>query len=516
MLNRKILGKMPACQSCCNLFQQRDFSRLYMTNVFEFGAATLAKLAVLQWLFEATGSGLALGGLGTVMLCTATPATLVGGVLADIVDRKLLIAVCMAVNALACLILAVTEFAGLLHPAHIYIATAVFQIARRLEAPARSSLVGVVVPEADVPSAVSATVLTQNVGEVLAPLVFAAAASFRSLGVAFGFGALFYATAACLPLTIGAKGLAAGAGSERRTVRGAARALLDGLSYIFRHPLLPGLYALDWGMTLFTFYRELFPFLIESLWVDMRLGMSPRAAAAALTIMNYVGGTAGSALTFAFANYPYKGRAVCIATVVYGLFAALLGVSSALLVALFTVCACGAADAVGMTMRKSVVLLTTPDAMRGRANAGHSLAANSANALGQIYVAALGSAIGAGPTLMLGGGLTWVAVGVTVACIRNLWWYTDADARERGAAGGGFVQLEEIELDDASERDAPEPTPPLPSDAQEKSSVSSHLECAAGDHAADCSHMATAESDGIRPSGSAGEAAAGDEKPDGS
>jgi MFS family permease len=252
---------MPAC---CELFKQRDFSRLYLTNVFEFGAATLAKLAVLQWLFEATGSGLALGGLGTVMLCTSTPATLVGGVLADTVDRKQLIAVCMAVNAATCLGLAVAEFTGLLHPAHIYIATGVFQVARRLEAPARSSLVGVVVPEADVPRAVSATVLTQNVGEILAPLVFAAAASFRSLGVAFGFGALFYVIAAILPLTIGARGLAAGAGMEKKTVRSAARSLLDGLAYIFRHPLLPGLYALDWGMTLFTFYRELFPFLIES------------------------------------------------------------------------------------------------------------------------------------------------------------------------------------------------------------------------------------------------------------
>jgi hypothetical protein len=426
------------------------------------------------------------------MLCTSTPATLVGGVLADTVDRKLLIAVCMAVNAATCLGLAVAEFTGLLHPAHIYIATGVFQVARRLEAPARSSLVGVVVPEADVPRAVSATVLTQNVGEILAPLVFAAAASFRSLGVAFGFGALFYVIAAILPLTIGARGLAAGAGMEKKTVRTAARSLLDGLAYIFRHPLLPGLYALDWGMTLFTFYRELFPFLIESLWVDMRVGLSPRAAAAALTICNYVGGTAGSALTFAFANYPYKGRAVCIATLVYGLFASLLGVSSALIIALFTVCACGAADAVGMTMRKSVVMLTTPDAMRGRANAGHSLAANSANALGQIYVAALGSAIGTGPTLMLGGGLTWLAVGIAVTCFRTLWWYTDAQAREQGAVGGkgGFVKLEEIELDDPSERDAIERDAIERDTSERDASEPAHLECATGDH--DSSPVATA------------------------
>ena len=44
---------------------------------------------------------------------------------------------------------------------------------------------------------------------------------------------------------------------------------------------------------------------------------------------------------------------------------------------------CGAADAVGATMRSTVVMLTTPDHLRGRARSGHSLAANCANSVGQ-------------------------------------------------------------------------------------------------------------------------------------
>ena len=50
--------------------------------------ATLFKLSTLQFLYEITGSGLALGGLGFVMLLSMIPATLYGGVLADTVDRK--------------------------------------------------------------------------------------------------------------------------------------------------------------------------------------------------------------------------------------------------------------------------------------------------------------------------------------------------------------------------------------------------------------------------------------------
>lgn len=201
-----------------------------------------------------------------------------------------------------------------------------------------------------------------------------------------------------------------------------------GFLYIMRHPLLPGLYALDWGMSLSTFYRELFPFLVARLWVDGRLGLSARAAAAALTMANYAGGMVGSAVTLAFASYPHKGRGVCIATLAYGACASAMGCSSALALGLVSVAACGATDAVGVTMRKTVVLLTTPDAMRGRASAGHSLAASSANAIGLLYVAAMGSAIGPGPTFVLGGVLTWAAVGLAVYRIPTIWTHTDDTA----------------------------------------------------------------------------------------
>lgn len=36
----------------------------------------------------------------------------------------------------------------------------------------------------------------------------------------------------------------------------------EGLHFIVSHPLLPGLYALDWGMTAVSYYRELFPLFV--------------------------------------------------------------------------------------------------------------------------------------------------------------------------------------------------------------------------------------------------------------
>ena len=112
-------------------FRSRDFIWLFLTNVSEFCGATLAKLSTLQFLYEETGSGVALGALGFVMLLSMVPATLYGGVLADQVDRKRLVAVCMAVCCAVSLLLGVLEACGLLRAWHIFVATAGYQ-ARRL------------------------------------------------------------------------------------------------------------------------------------------------------------------------------------------------------------------------------------------------------------------------------------------------------------------------------------------------------------------------------------------------
>ena len=98
----------------------------------------------------------------------------------------------------------------------------------------------------------------------------------------------------------------------------------------------------------------------------------------------------------------------------------------------------GACDAVGVTNRNQAVMLTTPDHLRGRARAGHSLAANVANSLGQIYVAAMcGTRLGPGGTMLLGGALTWLAVLVAGARPR----IRKRHSRRRVAAAARAVRL---------------------------------------------------------------------------
>jgi len=86
-------------------------------------------------------------------------------------------------------------------------------------------------------------------------------------------------------------------------------------------------------------------------------------------------------------------------------------------VGLVIVALLGATDSVGMTMRQAIVQLTTPDRLIGRASSAHSFAAMTANNVGQMEVAFVSAAIGAGTTMVLGGfigiavvGIIWVVI----------------------------------------------------------------------------------------------------------
>jgi len=261
------------------------------------------------------------------------------------------------------------------------------------------------------PKATSTNVVVDNLGEVLAPGLFFVTTLRSSLSPAFGCAALAYVVAAVCPALIHANCHPEVSAAEKAAATSRWVKCREGLAYIMGHPLLPGLYTLDWGMTVFTFYRELFPIFAVQL-VRPPEWLSLRATVSLLTSLNFAGGVTGSLCTFGMEGNPWKGRQVMYATLVYGAFCIAFGIAPLWWLRALAVFGAGASDAVGMTVRKTVIAVGTPRELQGRTAAGHSLAANVANSLGQLYVASACTVIGAGPTMVLGGGLTWAATGL--------------------------------------------------------------------------------------------------------
>ena len=120
-------------------FRSRDFRLLYLTNLCEFFAVTLSRLAALQWLFEATNDGRALGGLGVVTLFCQLPSIALGGVLADTLDRKLLVSRVQSAALAVAFVRFALCWADVMAPSHIYITVGLLEVTSRLESSARGA-----------------------------------------------------------------------------------------------------------------------------------------------------------------------------------------------------------------------------------------------------------------------------------------------------------------------------------------------------------------------------------------
>ncbi len=357
-------------------------------------------LGTAQWLLDDTGSAVMVGLIGVVQLVVQVPALLFGGTLADRVDRKRLMLFANVVTSAAMLTLGALNAFDMLTPLMVYVGIAATAVSQMMSSPARSALVPIVIPDRHLMLAASTDTASQNASAIAGPLLFAAVAISAGLSAVFLLAGLISLISAIFPLLIRAEGVAGGQEDQQAS---AVQQTIAGFRYVSKHPILPGLFLLDVGITTASFYREILPVLA--------LGMFAGGASATgmLGAANSTGAILGSFLALLLVGYRAKGMMVLYASFAYGFILFGFGAASTLWFGLLMIAGLGAADAVTVAVRQTTVMLTTPDHMRGRAFALMILAAQTANNVGTIWVGAWAGAIGAGNTMMLGGVISIVA-----------------------------------------------------------------------------------------------------------
>lgn len=400
-------------------FAHRDFTWLWVGGVTTTVTMFLRMLVSSQWLYDTTGSAAQLGILGFIQFIQM-PVVIYGGALADNFDRKKLMAMTQAVVFVSLLILTVLAASGGLLPWHIFAATGVTGVFSMLGSSARPAMVARVVPRPLIGTAVATNTATMQVAGVIAPLLFSAFYVAFGVTVAFAVATAIAFASFVSPFLIRTSGLPDG-GSRRTTWK----SIVEGFTFVRKHRILPGLYLLDIGVTVVSFYRMLFPIFADQLYGLGAIAVGPLNAA------NSLGGIFGSMVVYGTDRFPRKGLLVLFFTLVYALLLFAFGMNRAgpgdpihqmnllivdfqfnmaLLFGLLIVFGLGMTDSVSMVMRQTIVQLTSPDRLLGRASSAHSFAAMGANNLGQVEVAFMSGAIGAGPTMILGGAVSVVVV----------------------------------------------------------------------------------------------------------
>jgi MFS family permease len=380
------------------VFTRRDFLLLWSSNVTVTVSTLLFTLVSSQWLYDTTRSAAQLGLLGAVQL-VQLPVALYGGMLADRFDRKKLMTLTQLANVALFVILTLLAAGHHLRPWNIFVASGIAGMFGMLGASASPGLLPRVTHRDLLTHAVTTLNVSGQVLAVLSPILFWQVYVHLGVTAAFGVTAGICLFGAFLPLLIRAPGK-----PEASAHQSAWKSLKQGASFVSRHQLLPGLYLLDVGVTIVSFYRQLFPMFARQLF-----GLGA-AGTGLLNTANAVGGIIGAFAVFFTARFGRKGLLSLIGTLMYAVFLIAFGFNKNFPLGLVIVGVLGMTDTLSMTMRSTILQLTTPDQLLGRASSIGSFVAMGANNLGQIEVGLLSAAIGAGSTMVIGGVLSVVFV----------------------------------------------------------------------------------------------------------
>jgi MFS family permease len=187
------------------------------------------------------------------------------------------------------------------------------------------------------------------------------------------------------------------------------RALMQGIHFLRRQPVILSTMTLDMVAVLFGGVVALLPMFAIQFFGNRE------EAAVALGWMRAMPAIGSIAMGFVVALRPpikRGGRAILITVVVFGIATIVFGISKYFALSLIALFVLGAADNISVVIRQTVLQLMTPDSMRGRVTAVSVIFIGSSNELGEFESGLAASFMGLVPSVVFGGVMTLVTVGV--------------------------------------------------------------------------------------------------------
>jgi MFS family permease len=375
------------------------FALFWSSRVLSTLALNMQTVAVGWQLYTLTGSAFDLGLVGLAQFAPTVVLTLVVGQVADRYDRRLVVVICHVAEAGATGVLALGSFGGWLSRDGILAVLVVIGAARAFENPARAALLPRLVPLALLSRAIASVTSAGQMARIVGPALG---------GTLYALGApTVYTTVAALYVVGGVLiALVRDRQPARPRTAVTPASLFEGVTFILRQRLLLGLMSLDLFAVLLGGATALLPIYARDLLGTGPVGLGLLRAAPAIGAL---------VMSVVLARRPMEhnaGPALFGSILVFGVATIVFGLSTNLSLSLAALAVLGGADLLSMIIRQSLVQIRTPDGMRGRVSAVHSLFTGTSNQLGEFESGLLAALFGAVPAVLIGGIGTLVVVGV--------------------------------------------------------------------------------------------------------
>ncbi len=389
------------------------FRRLFASQ-FISGLGTMVSYVAVPWqVYELTHSNWQVGLLGLVQLLPVVLCGLLGGAVADRVDRKRLLMGSEALMALCVAGLLANALSATPSVLAIYALVAVLQGASGFHRPALEALTQKLARPEEFAAVAALSSVRGTVGMVAGPaLAGVLLAQWGAVGAYVfdfaTFAAALYFIARIPRERIGHTPTAA----ERPHL---LADLAQGLRFAWARPELMGTYIVDIVAMAFAFPIALFPAMAAASGRTEAVGWLLSAMSVGALLIGLFSGWTGQVRR--------HGRAVVVAAAVWALGIVALGFAPSLWLALLCLVVAGAADMVSGVFRGTIWNETIPNELRGRLAGIEMISYLTGPLIGNARAGFMADAWGVAPAIWVGGVVCVLGVVATGFALPRFWAY---------------------------------------------------------------------------------------------
>jgi len=373
-------------------------------------------VAVPFQVFGVTHSSLMVGVTSMVALVPLIVFGLLGGAIADAMDRRRLMLITSAGSALTSALLAVqAALPGEGNLAVLWVLTASVSGFAAVNQPTRGAVIPALVGPEGVPAANALSMTVRQAGVIVGPLLAGVLISTGSLFLCYTVDAVGFLVA--LVLLRGLPPLPPGHEAGPLRLGAAVRGVWEGFTFLRTQPVLLMTFVVDICAMLFAWPQAVFPELSATRFAgsENALGWLFAGISIGALVMGLTSGWVS--------RVDRQGAVVLGAIVAWGLAIIGFGFAPALWLAVFCLAVAGAADMVSAVLRTSMLQLAAPEDMRGRMQGVFIVVVAGGPRLGDLRAGALASATSVGVAMVSGGVIVVLAMVLFAFLVPSFWYF---------------------------------------------------------------------------------------------
>lgn len=367
--------------------------RNFVLGAFVSEIGNQMQIVAVAWqVYEITRNPASLGLIGLANFIPILLFSLIGGLVADKVDRKKLLILSQGSLAFFSLIFFILTWMQIINPGMIYILLMLNAVANSFSMPARQAVLPNLVPKEYFMNAVSINTLQFQTATMIGPAI----AGFLIGG--FGVQSVYlFNTISFLFFIFSVLSIKIALNTEHKDIEFNIESILEGIKFVAKTPILYSTMILDFLATFLGTANILMPVFAKEVLHVGPTGLGFLYAAPA------VGAVLAGLIMSSLNKIKNQGKVIIISVIFYGIATIGFGLSKLLFLSIFFLMMLGFFDMISTVIRNTVRQMVTPDHLRGRMVSIMRIFFQGGPQLGDIEAGLLASAVGAPVSVVIGG-----------------------------------------------------------------------------------------------------------------